>query len=114
MSGQPQSTLVHHSGNESYHPPIPPRNDTNTVGETFGPYVAVEEDVDSDILVSDDEGGSGEAGVHQFSEGGEEDEEDEEESDEEYEEYQRFISTIFQDDLADMSGECQDMLHCWC
>jgi hypothetical protein len=76
-----------------------------------GGYGAPEEDVDSDEISSDDDEGAAKgSGVQSQSnggvDGGEEDEdEDDDEDDEEYLEYQKFISTIFTDDMSDMSGE---------
>ena len=82
-----------------------------------GQFGHVEEVIESDELVSDDEEGDEEGGGQQSNVRGggdeeDEDDEDDDESDEEYREYQRFISTIFQDDLSDMSGELVGFLLC--
>jgi hypothetical protein len=74
-----------------------------------GGYGAPEEDVDSDEISSDDDEGAAKGSGVQSNggvDGGEEDDdEDDDEDDEEYLEYQKFISTIFTDDMSDMSGE---------
>ena len=106
----------HNTHHGQQHPHPPSYAHAHAHAHSSGEYGAalthlVEEDVEEDELVSDDDEVENATGSRyqqrsgRSGKGEEEEEEDDEEGDEEYHEYQKFISTIFQDELSDMSGE---------